>query len=155
MIDVRKNLSEHFTIEEASHSDYAIKHNIDNTIPSIYYQNAINIATYILEPVRERFGAFSPKSWYRGKSLNEAIGGSKNSQHCTASAVDFEIQDVPNLEIALWIRDNLIYDQLILEKHNPKDPSAGWIHCSWVKGVNRQQSLRFDGKGYLKGIEDS
>ena len=145
-------LSKHFSVREAGRSDYALRNGIDNTLPSVYYQNAINVAEYILEPVRERYGAFSPLSWYRGKKLNEAIGGSKNSQHLTASAVDFEIVGVSNLEVALWIRDNLIFDQLILEYYNG-EPTSGWIHCSWVKGVCRQQSLRFDGNVYKKGIE--
>lgn len=153
MTDTRAHLSDNFTIEEASHSDYAKKHGIDNTLPSIYYDNAMSVARHILEPIFERFGEFKPQSWYRGKGLNEAIGGSKNSQHCTASAVDFEIPGFSNLEVAVWIRDNLIVDQLILEKHNPKDPKSGWVHCSFTKGINRQESLRYDGREYLKGLE--
>ena len=148
------NLSEHFTIAEASHSDYAKKHGIDNELPSIYYDNAALVARHILEPIRERFGAFSPQSWYRGKSLNEAVGGSHKSEHCTASAVDFEIPGHSNLEVALWIRDNLIYDQLILENYHGS-PTDGWVHISWTKGINRQQNLRFNGKEYQKGIEDA
>ena len=147
------NLSDNFTIEETSHSDYAKKHGIDNTLPSIYYDNAALVARHILEPIRERFGAFSPQSWYRGVSLNKAVGGSAKSEHCTASAVDFEVPGYSNLEVALWCRDNLIYNQLILEKHNPKDPTAGWVHCSFIKGINKQQAMRYNGTEYSKGLE--
>jgi len=152
MNDTRRNLSEHFTIDEASHSDYAKKSGIDNELPSIFYDNARLIARHILEPIRERFGAFSPQSWYRGVALNKAVGGRESSQHCKAQAVDFEVKGYNNLEVALWVRDNLIYDQLILENYNGESHS-GWIHISWVKGVNRQQAMRYNGTDYKAGLE--
>lgn len=152
MEDKRTYLSDNFTIRECERSEYAMRNGIDNILPSIYYDNARNIAKYILESVREKFGLFTPQSWYRGMSLNDAVGGSKNSQHCTASAVDFEIVGIDNLTVALWIRDNLIYDQLILECYNG-NPTSGWVHVSWTKGKNRQENLRFDGKEYKKGLE--
>ncbi len=37
------NLTEHFTLEECEHSDTAKKLGLDNTLPSIYYNNAMNI----------------------------------------------------------------------------------------------------------------
>lgn len=146
-------LTENFSVQDAQYSDYAIKHHIDNVLPSIYYMNAINLATYILEPVMAKFGAFSPQSWYRGESLNKAIGGSKKSQHMTASAADFEVKGHSNLEIAQWIRDNLDFDQLILERHTEGDPYSGWVHCSFNKGNNRKECLRYNGSEYLKGLE--
>lgn len=152
MTDKRTHLSEHFTIREAGRSEYAIRNGIDNTLPSIFYENAMNIAHYILEPIRENFGAFSPQSWYRGNKLNELIGGSNKSQHCTASAVDIEIPGITNLELALWIEKNLEFDQLILEMYDGS-PSSGWVHCSWKKAGNRNECLRYNGKEYLKGLQ--
>lgn len=147
------NLSEYFTAKEASKSDYALRNGIDNTLPEIFYENAKNLAYYILEPIRENFGKFSPQSWYRCNKLNELIGGSKKSQHCTASAVDIEVPGVTNLELARWIRDALEFDQLILEHYQNNDPSSGWVHVSWKKAGNRNECLRYNGKEYLKGLE--
>lgn len=146
------NLSPHFTIRESERSEYASRNGIDNTLPSIYYNNARDVAYFILEPVRRKFKIpFSPQSWYRGEALNKAIGGSLKSQHMTASAVDFEIPGISNLEVAEWIRDNLEFDQLILEFYNGQ-PSSGWVHCSYAKGKNRNKCLRFDGKEYIGGL---
>jgi zinc D-Ala-D-Ala carboxypeptidase len=52
-----------------------------------------------------------------------------------------------NKEVAQWIRKNLDYDQLILEYYDDKDPSSGWIHCSYVNN-NRQQCLVYNGGQY-------
>ena len=53
--------------------------------------------------------------------MNEAIGGSINSQHSKGEALDLEIDGVSNLEVADWITDNCDYDQVILEFYNPAD----------------------------------
>ena len=82
-------------------------------------------------------------SGFRGPELCLAIGSSITSQHTKGQAADFEIFGVPNAELAVWIIENLDYDQLILEFHNPEEPNSGWIHCSY-KGPtdNRKQTLR-------------
>jgi len=150
---MRIPLTKNFSVQDVQRSEYAAKHHIDNVLPSIYYMNALNVGNNILEPVMAKFGEFFPQSWYRGESLNKAIGGSKKSQHMTASAVDFEIKGHSNLEVAQWIRDNIDFDQLILERHTPGDPYSGWVHCSWSKENNRKECLRYNGKEYLKGLE--
>jgi hypothetical protein len=61
-----------------------------------------------------------------------AIGSSSNSQHAKAEAADFECVGVDNAELADWIKDNLPYDQLIVEYYTPGEPNSGWIHCSYV-----------------------
>ena len=138
-------LTKNFSVQEVQHSDYAIKNHIDNVLPSVYYMNAIELAANILEPIRKRFGAFSPQSWYRGESVNKGVGGSKNSDHMTARAADIRIEGVDVLELAIWIRDNLDFDQVILE------PS--WVHVSYRKGENRKQVLHKTKDGYEKGLE--
>ena len=39
-------------------------------------------------------------------------------------------------------RDNLEFDQLILEFYRDGEPDSGWIHVSWSSGENRNQILR-------------
>ena len=145
-------ITEHFTLSEVEKSQYALRHGLDNSLPEIYKKNATSLAENLLEPVRANFGIpFSPQSWFRGEELNKAIGGSKKSQHCTASAVDFEIPGITNLEIAIWIKENLIYDQLILECYIEGVAGSGWIHCSYAPS-NKNHALRYDGKNYYQGL---
>ena len=79
-----------------------------------------------------------------------------NSQHVaddSAAAADFEIPGVDNRELASWIKNELEYDQLILEFYRDNEPSSGWIHCSYSTNSNRNQSLRAfreDGKVVYK-----
>jgi hypothetical protein len=103
-----------------------------------------------LQPVRDHFGmAVVISSGYRCPLLNKEVSKSQNSQHLYGLAADFEIPGVSNRDIALWIQQNLVYDQLILEFHDPKDPNSGWVHCSYVN-QNRLESMIFDGKKYRK-----
>jgi zinc D-Ala-D-Ala carboxypeptidase len=46
------------------------------------------------------------------------IGSKITSEHCAdnkSAAADFEIPGIDNKVLAQWIRDNLIWNQLILE----------------------------------------
>jgi len=67
------------------------------------------------------------------------------------------VPGVPNAELAEWIRDNLEFDQLILEFYTPGIPDSGWVHVSYLAdGDNRGECLtatRIDGKTeYSVGI---
>ena len=92
-------------------------------------------------------------SGYRSPELNEAIGGSEESQHCKGEAADIEIPGVSNKELAEWIRDNLSYDQLILEFYNGVDPRSGWVHVSYVDDkTNRKSTLTINKNGVFNGF---
>lgn len=119
-------------------------------IPNIPDQRAIINLTAgthrILQPCRDQFGLVRVSSAYRCPAVNEAIGGSKTSDHCaigTSCAFDFEIasEEVSNLQLAEWIRDNLEFKQLILEFYDPTEgPNSGWVHCSYdIAGGNRKE----------------
>jgi len=81
-----------------------------------------------------------------------AIGGSSLSQHTRGEAADFEVPGVPNLEVARWIRDNLVFDQLILEFYRPGQPNSGWVHCSYRIDRARREALTYAGRQYHKGL---
>ncbi len=106
------------------------------------------------QPVREHYGKpFTPLSWFRCVDLCKAIGSSATSQHAKGQAADFEVPGVANIDLARWIDANLKYDQLILEFWDPNDPSAGWIHCSYVSPEkNRQKPMAYNGKKYTPGL---
>jgi zinc D-Ala-D-Ala carboxypeptidase len=45
-----------------------------------------------------------------------------------AKHVDFEIIGIDNKDLFDWIRNNLEFDQLILEFYKDGEPNSGWIH---------------------------
>ena len=57
-----------------------------------------------------------------------------------------------NAQLAAWIRDNLDYDQLILEFYESHDPTSGWVHCSITGGPNRKQLLTINRQGTTSGL---
>jgi hypothetical protein len=63
-------------------------------------------------------------------------------------AADFEIFSIPNNEVSDWIKENLMFDQLLLEYYTPGEPNSGWIHCSYNSEINSNR------KEYLMVIKD-
>tara|TARA_R100001594_G_scaffold136914_1_gene179562 strand:+ start:5947 stop:6393 length:447 start_codon:yes stop_codon:yes gene_type:complete len=141
-------LSDHFTLSELAKSDTAVRHGIDNEPGDTEVENLIMVCDQILEPVRNYYGIpFIPNSGFRSLELNRKIGSSDKSQHVKGEAVDFEIPGIPNKEVALWVKDNCEFDQLILEFYKEGVPDSGWVHCSYtISRDNRQSARVFDGK---------
>ena len=148
-------LSGHFSLAELTKSQTATRKGIDNKPTLDHIENLTELCTQVLEPTRRNFGKpMVISSGYRSEELCEAIGSSKNSQHAKGEAADFEMFGVDNKELAKYIKNNLVFDQLILEFYNPdhNDPSSGWVHCSYSKEENRKQSLLYNGKDYTEWL---
>tara|TARA_R100001015_G_C4524211_1_gene92406 strand:- start:205 stop:654 length:450 start_codon:yes stop_codon:yes gene_type:complete len=140
-------LSTHFSLKELTRSETAVRKGIKNEPNEKEIENLKTVCEKILEPVRVHYGIpFTPSSGFRSFNLNTEIGSSSKSQHIQGQAVDFEIPGVPNMELALWIKENLDYDQLLLEFYKKNIPDSGWVHCSYVGDRNRKESKRFDGR---------
>ena len=136
-------LSENFSLLELTKSQTAERKSIDNTPSPEHQENLKLLCTHILQPVRDHFErVVSVSSGYRSKELCLAIGSKITSQHAKGQAADVEIYGLSNQELAIWIHENLEYDQLILEYWKKEDPNAGWIHCSFDDRVNRKQYLK-------------
>ena len=149
-------LSKHFSLEEMTRSMVASRKGIDNIPGAGEIKNLENLCYEVLEPVRAHFDKpITVSSGYRSEALCEAIGSKKTSQHAKGMAVDFEINGVPNIQVAYWLTNNVDFDQCILEYYKPDDGSAGWIHASYnEKGANRKQVLTFDGKRYENDLPE-
>jgi hypothetical protein len=149
------NLSNHFTLGEMTRSATAERKGIDNTPPDDLIPMLQRLCVEILEPVRARFARpFRPSSGYRSKDLNRAIGGAYSSQHCHGEAVDIEVPGVGNYQLADWIRDNLYFDQLILECYRSGVPRSGWVHVSLKPDsrLNRSDVLTYSNRRYTQGL---
>ena len=149
-------LTKNFTLEELCWSSTAKQHKIDNiTKDPLIIAKLKLVCENILQPVREHYGKpVNVNSGYRGPELNRLVGGVSTSQHCKGEAADFEIKGLSNYELALWVKENLDFDQLILEycddiKFNP---NAGWVHCSYKASGNRKQCLTINKKGTRLGL---
>jgi len=136
-------LSTNFSLSELTKSQTAERKGIDNTPSPEHKRNLKSLCTRVLQPVRDHFNrVVSVSSGYRSEELCLAIGSKTTSQHAKGQAADFEIYGLSNGELATWIKENLDYDQLILEYWTPENPNNGWIHCSYNSEGNRKQYLR-------------
>lgn len=149
-------LTKNFTLNEFLVSQTAARLNIDNTPGPYVISNLQLLCTRVLQPLRDALGQMNISSGYRSSILNLRIGGASNSQHLYGSAADITIPGMSNVVLAEYIRDNLMFDQVILEFYQQGVPDSGWVHVSYVNSANRQQCLtarKQDGLTvYLKGI---
>ena len=146
-------LTANITLDELTKSQVAERKGINNNPNPQQIENLKNLAINILQPVRSHYNKpLIISSGFRCAELCIAIGSSINSQHVaddSAAAADFEIPGVDNRELATWIKNELEFDQLILEFYRDNEPTSGWIHCSYSRNSNRGQWLRaqrIDGK---------
>tara|TARA_R110000782_G_C14622063_1_gene393381 strand:- start:73 stop:534 length:462 start_codon:yes stop_codon:yes gene_type:complete len=151
-------LSKNLTLKEVTKSNTANRLGIDNTPEEFDIKNLKAIAEEVFQPLRDHFGVpLFVSSGFRSKKLNKAIGGSKYSQHMVGEALDIDADvygSVTNRELFRFIKENLIFDQLIWEFGD--DDTPDWVHVSYKeKGQNRKQVKRAyrDSKGvYYKVI---
>lgn len=120
------NLSEHFTVEEMTFSETALRHGLDNSPPDSAVENLKRLCAELLEPARALLGdvPFHVTSGYRALPVNALVGGVSNSAHLTGRACDF-IPQGPDLRAAFDLirQSELPYDQVIYE-------CAAWIHLA-------------------------
>jgi zinc D-Ala-D-Ala carboxypeptidase len=139
-------LTANITLDELTKSQVAERKGINNNPSPEQIENLKALAVNILQPVRSHFDKpLIISSGFRTAQLCIEIGSVPSSQHCAddnAAAADFEIPGVDNRELALWIKSELEFDQLILEFYKDNEPTSGWIHCSYSTNANRNQSLR-------------
>lgn len=135
------NISKHITYKEATHSATAVRKGIDNSPTDFELQRMKLVAEKVFEPVREWYGKpIRINSFFRSVATNRAVGGSKTSQHRWGEAIDIDANE-DNLKIALWIKEKLDFDQLIIEGVDNKKNIA-WIHVSYTTpDRNRKQVL--------------
>ena len=131
-------ISTNFTLAEFEKSQIAENTGIDNTVPRRYIGNIIKLTTYVLQPARDALGPITLPSGYRCPELNQAASGADGSQHMRGEAADLSRGSIEkNIELFEWIRDNLKYDQLILEN------GGAWVHVSYSEN-NRQMHWEQD-----------
>jgi hypothetical protein len=139
-----EKISDHITYKEATKSITAKRKGIKNVPNKEQLENMQFIAKTVFEPLRTALGnkPIGIASFFRSLELNQAIGGSKISQHCKGQAIDIDADIYgyhTNKEIFDWIYKNTDFDQLIWEFGSKKEPE--WVHVSKTLYDNREETL--------------
>ena len=137
-----QKISNHFTLEELTHSSTALKHGICNEPPIEAISNLQNLCQEVLEPLRQHFDTpIHISSGYRCPQLNKLVQGAAHSQHLTGEAADIRLPSVATgKEWYQWMAHNLDYDQLILERNRQ---GYWWIHVSCRKDPHYNRHSAF------------
>jgi len=136
------NLTEHFTLEELTHTDHR---KFDNTPNEAEKANLRRLAAF-LEQVKGLLGGkpIMVNSAFRSKQVNDAVGSKDSSQHRVGCAADIRVPGMtPDEVVRAVIASNLGYDQVIREFDR-------WTHISVpnVAGaVPRKSKLIIDKAG--------
>lgn len=138
------NLSKNLSLAEMISSESAKRNGIKNEPTAEHLDNMKKLATNVFQPIRDHFNTpIHISSGYRSLALNKAIKGSLSSQHCSGEAMDIDMDgtDITNAKIFNYIKENLVFDQLIWEFGTDKNPD--WVHVSYEsKGKQRKQVLK-------------
>jgi uncharacterized Zn-binding protein involved in type VI secretion len=110
-----------------------IKAQYDLTVPQIL-TNLANLAKNVYEPIKARYPRVIVTNTFR---QGPPGAGSQQGQHGRGQAMDLVFPGLSTnqyYDVAVWIRDNLPFDQLLQEKAGSKI----WIHVSYYGGAGIQ-----------------
>jgi zinc D-Ala-D-Ala carboxypeptidase len=146
-------LSPHFTLHELCRSETAVSCGVQND-PDAQQISALTLLSHhILEPLRASFKIpFTPTSAFRSLALNRLLGSRDSSQHIRGEAADLKLAGIATYDLANWISENLVFDQLILECVTTGEPTSGWVHCSFSENCARGERLTYREGQYFKGL---
>jgi putative chitinase len=135
-------LTEHFTLEELTHTDHR---EFDNTPNEAETANLERLALF-LEQVKEMLGGkpIMVNSAFRSKAVNDAVGSKDSSQHRIGCAADIRVPGMtPDEVVKAVIASGIGYDQVIREFDR-------WTHISVPNTKDmtpRRQALIIDKAG--------
>lgn len=136
------NLSEHFTLDELTHTDHR---GLDNIPNDAEIANLKRLAA-LLEQVRDAVGGkpILVNSAFRSAEVNKAVGSTDRSQHRLGCAADIRVpQMTPDQVVKAVMAAKLPFDQLIREFDR-------WTHISipnTAEAKPRGQVLIIDKQG--------
>ena len=147
-------LTKNFNLREFTKSNTAARLGIKNDPTAEHIHNLAALCENVLQPLREALGQpIRITSGYRSEALNEAIGGSKTSDHSFGRAADLEFyvdgkEDNARLFNVIKTLD-LPFKQLIYEFGDEEQPD--WVHVAFEKGSERHETLQaYKDKGKTK-----
>lgn len=138
-------LTTHFRLSEFTHSNTANKYGIKNEPNAEQIDNLRALCEHCLEPLR----AFAQcpiiiSSGYRCPAVNghPEVKGAPNSNHLYGYAADIIIPDnATGKRWFNWMKDNLQFDELILERKTKTSPTF-WIHVAYRRNAPNRQCIK-------------
>lgn len=127
-----------FSIGELCRSNVADLKGIPNHPNTYQKMNMEKLIRNVLDPLRFKFGKpIYVNSGFRCATLNELIGGARNSQHMDGKAADITSGNKKDNKVIFELAQSmgLEFDQLINENQ------FSWIHISYNEDNNRNQVL--------------
>lgn len=119
-------LSEHFTLEEATFSQTAVRNGLSNTPDELVAANMRKAAEH-MELLRETLGnvPIRVSSWYRSPQVDQLVGGTgRTNGHSSGWCIDFTADGHTPLEVCQEVIEaGIKFDQLIYE--------GTWVHISF------------------------
>ena len=128
----------YFSIGELCRSNVADLKGIPNHPNTYQKMNMEKLIRNVLDPLRFKFGKpIYVNSGFRCATLNELIGGARNSQHMDGKAADITSGNKKDNKVIFELAQSmgLDFDQLINENQ------FSWIHISYNEDNNRNQVL--------------
>jgi hypothetical protein len=137
------NLSEHFSLDEATYSETAIRMHINNQPDDRQLENMKSAANQ-LEAVRNVTGALRVNSWLRLPDVNVAVRGSKASSHMDGWAIDCSSTVHTPYELCqIVIKAGIKFDQMIHEY-------GSWMHISFAPEMRQERLTIYKPEGKYK-----
>lgn len=123
-------ISEHFSLQELSVSELAVRNGWDNSPSPQELENLTRLAQ-LLEQVRALLGKpIVINSAFRSKQVNDGVGSKDSSQHRIGCAADIRVVGMnPDEVCRAIIASEIQYDQIIREFYDP-EKGGGWTHIS-------------------------
>jgi hypothetical protein len=154
---VNLQLSPHFTLGKLTVQTPAGSHILTGQYGFTEAQLAGNLqllSLNVLEKIYSKYPDMLITSAFRTANSTKSL-----SQHCKGQAADIQFPSANQnkqlyLEYAKWIRDNCVYDQLLLE-HNNFGHHPYWIHVSFDPSKTKQRGMimtLFNNKKYCDGL---
>lgn len=130
-------LSENFTLEEATHSDTAVRMGINNQPNESQLENMKKAAEGMQQIRAVLNKPISVNSWLRLPEVNVAVGGSRVSSHMDGWAIDFTSSYGNPLAVCKAIEAaGIKFDQMIHEY-------GRWTHISFAPEMRGQKLTIF------------
>lgn len=141
-------LSDNFTLEEATFSDTAVRLGINNQ-PNPEQLENMKITAQGMETIRKLLGKpIRVNSWLRLPALNQAIGGALKSSHMDGWAVDFTCPAFGDpYTVAKALKESDIQVDQVIHEY------GRWVHVSFAPEMRGQFLTIFKPQNkYVSGV---
>ena len=102
--------------------------------------NLATLCTNVWEPIKAKYpNAIMTNNLRTGSAIGagpHGTGQACDMQFNTSGGVSIPAKDY--YDIALWVKDNIAFDQLILEYHTARGPIVAWLHIGIYAGTGKK-----------------